>query len=322
MPETLPAKRTKLPSRKSLRATAPRSASATTSPTATSTMMPVSAGAAALAPGISAGEYVRVPVLEHVPATAPERAAAHEQPKRSLRRRIAGAAAVACVGGLVLTAAVPLVQSSTEMETAAAQQGLFSEVSAAEVPASLSDITAVAVDEVVEGNFTFRANALVNYPFAQSVLLTDPFGYRTAPVAQFHDAQDFGAAAGTPIQAIADGTVLEAGFASDGCGFGLKLEHDIDGKEVTSRYCHMQDASHSYKVGDVLKMGDLVGKVGATGMAFGAHLHMAVRVDDEPVDPMPFLAKYSRIDRDAQKVTTRGETSPAPTVGTPVPGER
>jgi murein DD-endopeptidase MepM/ murein hydrolase activator NlpD len=134
-------------------------------------------------------------------------------------------------------------------------------------------------------------------PFAEKVLLTDPFGYRTAPVEQFHDAQDFAAAAGTPVLAIADGTVLETGFASDGCGFGVKLTHRIDGKKVTSRYCHMQMGSNTLATGDTVKMGSTVGRVGSTGLAFGPHLHFALVVDDVPTDPMPFLAKYSRIDR-------------------------
>ncbi|WP_125100711.1 M23 family metallopeptidase [Leucobacter chromiireducens] len=258
---------------------------------------------------VLAGGYVRVPLPERDLATGADSAAPAPQPRRPLRRRIAAAAAAASVGGLVLSAAVPLTQAAEEeVAAAASQQRLFSEVSADDIPASLAEISAVDVDEAIAGTYTYRARALVNYPFQQSVLLTDPFGYRTAPVEQFHDAQDFGAAAGTPIYAIADGTVLEAGFASDGCGFGLKLEHDIDGKEVTSRYCHMQDASHSYAVGDEVLMGDPVGRVGATGLAFGAHLHMALRVNDEPTDPMPFLAKYSRVDRTAEN-TTPGKAS-------------
>lgn len=242
---------------------------------------------------------------EHVPDSAPVSPTPAPARRISTRRRIAGVAAAASVGGLVLTAAIPMISSTETNEAAASQQQLFSEVSAEDVPGSLTDISAVDVDEAIAGTYAFRPRAVVNYPFAETVLLTDPFGYRTAPVEQFHDAQDFGAAAGTPIQAIAEGKVLEAGFASDGCGFGLKLEHEIDDKTVTSRYCHMQDASHSYKVGDTLEMGDPVGKVGATGMAFGAHLHFALRVDDEPVDPMPFLSKYSRMDRDTQPVPTK-----------------
>lgn len=243
---------------------------------------------------------VRVPRRAHVPDRSLS-SESTERPQRTARAKFSGVAAATSVCGLVLAAALPLTENASFVEpaAAAAEQRLFStaEAPVGSIPDSLSDISAVETDDSLPTAYTFRAESLVNYPFTQTVLLTDPFGYRTAPVEQFHDAQDFAAAAGTPIQAIADGEVLEAGFATDGCGFGLKLEHEIDGKDVTSRYCHMQMGSHSLAVGDQVKMGDDVGKVGNTGMSFGPHLHLALVVDDEPTDPMPFLAKYSRVDR-------------------------
>ncbi len=251
---------------------------------------------------------VRVPRRAHVPAVEIRDEAAPAA-KIPLRRRIAGVAAGTSVCGLVLVLALPITENAVAAEAgagavvaSASEQRLFSEVSPQDIPASLTDITAVATEEPSAASFAIAPEMMVNYPFAQTVQLTDGFGYRTAPVEQFHDAQDFAAPAGTQILAIADGTVLEAGFANDGCGFGLKLEHEIDGQEVTSRYCHMQDASHSYQVGDEVKMGDPAGKVGNTGMSFGPHLHLAIRVNDEPVDPMPFLGKYS---------STKRSTTPA-----------
>ena len=243
-------------------------------------------------------EYVRVPLPAHEPlSTIPTHA--QETRKPSMKRRIAGAAALASVGGLVLTMALPLVEQSAPKEEAAAgtQQRLFSEVSPDTMPASFTEISAVDSRSAAPASYEFSADSVVNYPFKQQVMLTDPFGYRTAPVAQFHDAQDFAASEGTPIYAIAEGKVLEAGYQSDGCGFGVKLEHEIDGSTVTSRYCHMQDGSNDLAEGDSIGMGDPVGKVGATGMAFGAHLHLAIRIDDKPADPMPFLSKYHRMDR-------------------------
>ncbi|MFD5600708.1 M23 family metallopeptidase [Leucobacter sp. NPDC058333] len=267
------------------------------------------------APGVTAG-YVQSPRLAHVPdadGVAPEAS----RPPRTARHRIARSAAVVSVSGLVLTLALPLVQQTGAAAPAAAQQRLFSEVSAEDLPSSLAEIDVVDTDEPSSIGYAFRARSVVNYPFAAPVALTDPFGYRTAPVAQFHDAQDFGAPAGTQVLAIADGVVTEAGEATDGCGFALTLEHEIDGKEVTSRYCHMQSGSHSLKVGDDVKMGDPAGRVGATGLAFGAHLHLALRVDDKPIDPMPFLAKYYRADRDEKTVTLRS-TAPSAGNGTEV----
>ncbi|WP_449283493.1 M23 family metallopeptidase [Leucobacter sp.] len=245
---------------------------------------------------------IRLPLVEHVPATDIPSDPIRTAPPRSFRRRLAGVAAAASVCGLTLTLALPLTeQASVAAGTGAvhSSQQLFSEVSLDELPPSFTEVSASISDSSAPIAYVFNPETLVNYPFATAVTLTDGFGYRTAPVEQFHDAQDFAAAAGTPVQAIADGTVLEAGFASDGCGFGLKLEHELDGDEVTSRYCHMEMDSHSLAVGDTVRMGDQVGAVGNTGMSFGPHLHLAIRVEDEPVDPLPFFAEYMRKDRPA-----------------------
>lgn len=129
----------------------------------------------------------------------------------------------------------------------------------------------------------------LRYPFDQTMPLTDGFGYRTAPVEQFHDAQDIAAGGGTPIRIIGDGVVVEAGWASDGCGFSLKVQHLVDGQDLTSRYCHMEGESHAYQVGDRVRIGDEAGRVGNTGLSFGAHLHLALRLNGEPIDPLPFI---------------------------------
>ncbi len=247
-------------------------------------------------------EYVTSPRREHVPdAEMPNAPAA----SRARRTRLSRGAAAVSVCGLVATFALPLMQESGTADAAAVQQRLFSEVSVDDLPSSLAEIDVVDTDAPSSIGYSFRARSVVNYPFATPVALTDPFGYRTAPVEQFHDAQDFAAGAGTEILAIADGVVSEAGDATDGCGFALTIDHEIDGKDVTSRYCHMQSGSHSWNVGDRIEMGEPAGRVGSTGISFGAHLHLALRVEDAPVDPMPFLAKYYRTDRDASPVPAR-----------------
>ncbi|GAA2828383.1 peptidase M23-like protein [Leucobacter komagatae] len=131
----------------------------------------------------------------------------------------------------------------------------------------------------------------VRLPFDVDWPLTDGFGYRSAPVEGFHDAQDIAAAAGTPVLAVATGVVTEAGWASDGCGFSAKLQHRVGGQDLTSRYCHMEDASHDLRVGQTVPIGAQVGRVGNTGMSFGAHLHLALQLDGQPIDPLPFLRR-------------------------------
>lgn len=249
------------------------------------------------------GPSVASPRIAHIPDAASPAAAS----PRATRTAVTRVCASVSVCGLVATLALPLVQQPDSADAVAASQRLFSEVSVDDLPSSLADIDVVDTDAPSPVGYSFRARSVVNYPFAAPVALTDPFGYRTAPVEQFHDAQDFGAAAGTEVLAIADGVVSEAGEATDGCGFALTIDHEIDGKQVTSRYCHMQTDSHSWEVGDAIRMGETAGRVGSTGISFGAHLHLALRVEDKPIDPMPFLAKYYRTDR--SESTT---PSPAP----------
>lgn len=126
-------------------------------------------------------------------------------------------------------------------------------------------------------------------PFDRAWPLTDGFAYRTAPVEQFHDAQDYAAADGTPVQAIGSGVVIEAGYATDGCGFSAKIQHRVLGETLTSRYCHMQVGSHDLQIGDRITAGDIVGRVGNTGLSFGSHLHLALRLSGVPIDPIPYL---------------------------------
>ncbi len=218
-------------------------------------------------------------------------------PKRILAATSAFAAASALMLTTVLPGVQPLPRGTGHVSTLADGQGLSAD-DVGDFTATFDALNSVII-EAGEGLDTFvnYRDAAVQYPFAEAVPLSDPFGERSWPVAGLHDAQDFAAADGTQVQAIADGTVLEAGFASDGCGFGLKLEHEIDDQLVTSRYCHMQVNSHTFQVGDAVAVGDPVGNVGNTGLSFGSHLHFALTIDGEAVDPMPFLAKYNRLTR-------------------------
>lgn len=213
--------------------------------------------------------------------------------------------ATASVAALVAVFTIPVTQvaaPAVEEERAAAQM-----LNSMNVVAPSSDayaFGAVEVQAVPQRAVKFaREKGLIDtvnltstklrYPFEQQVAHTSGFGYRVAPVAGFHDAQDFGAPAGTPILIIGDGVVVQAGWENDGCGWGLKVQHNVDGDDVTSRYCHMEQSSHSYKVGDLVSSGDIAGRVGNTGLSFGPHLHLELRLNGEPTDPLPLIAKHS-----------------------------
>jgi murein DD-endopeptidase MepM/ murein hydrolase activator NlpD len=116
--------------------------------------------------------------------------------------------------------------------------------------------------------------------------ITSPFGSRPDPFFHrygMHTGTDFRARAGTPVPATAPGLVTVAAYTG---GYGNMVEID-HGNGIVTRYGHLSEISVA--VGDKLRKGDILGRVGSTGRSTGPHLHYEVRVDGEPVDPMRFI---------------------------------
>jgi murein DD-endopeptidase MepM/ murein hydrolase activator NlpD len=83
------------------------------------------------------------------------------------------------------------------------------------------------------------------------------------------------------IEAPYDGKVLEAKKSTAaGGGFGnyVILLHKIDGKFYTTLYAHMKDGSIKVKKGQKVEAGQMLGKMGTTGMSTGKHLHWELRL--------------------------------------------
>lgn len=126
----------------------------------------------------------------------------------------------------------------------------------------------------------------VRWPFPYAVPITDGFGARDGG---FHKGVDFVPGAGTPIYAIADGVATTATFDNSGYGQHVVLQHNLGGVDIESLYGHMIEGSSPIVVGQQVKVGDFLGLVGDTGIAYGAHLHFEIHIDKVPVDPFAWL---------------------------------
>jgi murein DD-endopeptidase MepM/ murein hydrolase activator NlpD len=139
-----------------------------------------------------------------------------------------------------------------------------------------------------------RTLALVPYrkPVIGEVEFTSGFGVRSDPFLgrpAMHTGLDFRAATGDPVRATANGKVASSGWAG---GYGRMVEID-HGNGLSTRYGHLSEIN--VKVGDVIKIGQVIGAVGSTGRSTGPHLHYETRIDGEAVDPQKFLRAGVRL---------------------------
>jgi murein DD-endopeptidase MepM/ murein hydrolase activator NlpD len=139
-----------------------------------------------------------------------------------------------------------------------------------------------------------RTLALVPYrkPVVGEVEFTSGFGVRADPFLgrpAMHTGLDFRAATGDPVRATANGKVASSGWAG---GYGRMVEID-HGNGLSTRYGHLSEIN--VKVGDVVKIGQVIGAVGSTGRSTGPHLHYETRIDGEAVDPQKFLRAGVRL---------------------------
>jgi murein DD-endopeptidase MepM/ murein hydrolase activator NlpD len=126
----------------------------------------------------------------------------------------------------------------------------------------------------------------VRKPVTGDIDLSSPFGVRVDPFvheAAMHTGLDFRGEFGEPIHATAAGTVTVAGWTG---GYGKLVEID-HGNGLATRYGHLSEIDVA--VGDKIRIGQVVGKLGSTGRSTGPHLHYETRVNGEAVNPQKFL---------------------------------
>ncbi len=124
-------------------------------------------------------------------------------------------------------------------------------------------------------------------PLPGGAYVTCAYGWRIHPIwgdERFHSGVDLGASQGTPIYAIAAGTVTTATYG-DANGYYVSISH---GNGYGSVYCHM--TNYIVSVGDSVSQGQVIGYVGSTGWSTGPHLHFEIHVNGSTVNPMDYIS--------------------------------
>ncbi len=126
------------------------------------------------------------------------------------------------------------------------------------------------------------------------------FGFRSHPIMgqnQQHEGIDIGLPNGTPIKAIAGGTVT---YAGENGSYGLTV--DIDhGDGLSSRYAHLGELRVSN--GELISPERVIARSGQSGLASGAHLHLEIHQEKLPINPLELL---SRTEIEGENLTGEG----------------
>jgi len=127
--------------------------------------------------------------------------------------------------------------------------------------------------------------SFLRFPVAFTRVTSDFSSARFHPILKIqvpHYGVDFAAPPGTPVRAVADGRVLTAGWNGPNGKF-VRLQHD---DVYETGYSHLSRIPPTVRAGGFVEQGQVIGYVGATGLATGPHLHFAMYRSGKYVDPL------------------------------------
>ena len=166
-------------------------------------------------------------------------------------------------------------------------------------PQFLSDLDQLTQDiEVREEQLEVMESVLANRKLRKEVSLagrpvtwgwlSSRYGPRTDPFtgkSSWHAGIDFAGKLGADIVSVGSGVVTWAGKRF---GYGLMVEVN-HGDGYSTRYAHAQELV--VKVGDIVKHGQTIAKIGTSGRSTGPHVHFEVRKDGKTMDPSKFVTR-------------------------------
>lgn len=140
-------------------------------------------------------------------------------------------------------------------------------------------------------------------------------------IARPHLGVDFAAPAGTPVRAVASGVVVHSGRFGQ-LGHTVRIEH---AGGIVSTYGHLSRIANGARERRAVERGQVIGYVGASGLATGPHLHFAIERGGEHVDPIRLTAAgaarltgAARRGFDRVRAAVMRELAALPVAGTPL----
>ncbi len=133
------------------------------------------------------------------------------------------------------------------------------------------------------------SRTFLRYPVEFTEITSDFSLGRRHPILRVqrpHLGVDFAAPVGTPVRAVAGGTISHSGWASQ-LGRCVRIDH---AGSLESSYGHLARIVPGLDPGEAVERGQVIGYVGATGLATGPHLHFALHRDGVYVNPLSLTA--------------------------------
>jgi len=244
------------------------------------------------------------------------KAARTAAPQGAKRKPLRNLATVAAVAGLVATVAIPAYaayQPTAETKTMqqVAEEGAQSLVVASKVEGAALDrgsYAATTPEEIAKkkaaeaarerarlglvayaGDIDLKmvgpGTGAVRWPLAKITRIGDGFRSRGGQ----HQGVDLISPCKTPIFASTAGVVRVSSESYFGYGVAITIDGVVGGRKVNTLYSHLTSGTRQVKVGQRVEAGQVIGLVGATGRAFGCHLHFETQISGSRVDPVAWL---------------------------------
>lgn len=181
---------------------------------------------------------------------------------------------------------------STELKSEYEQRVAEWEAKVDEWDASIDELTDFIIANTPASTSVFTSAPPPSDPSVQGYQwplvgrLSSGFGPRVHPIfgsRRMHTGLDIGGRSGEPIVAAKAGVVIFAGWRG-GYGNTVVVDH---GDGFSTLYAHQSQIGAA--VGQQVAIGEVIGYVGSTGWSTGPHLHYELRLNGNPIDPLPYL---------------------------------